>query len=114
MEKDRNLIVYRAIANEDHTIELSVGEDLTKGVLYYPSLTFLDHPTMKDEYWDNENFIFEKFYQFASRWKNRRMINSDLLEFQFVLNKLDEESMNTLIDIIELAKELGWDKSENI
>jgi len=114
MRKDRNLILYRVIANEDHTIEMNIGDDIDDDGLFMPSLTFCGHELLEDDIWDSEDYIFKDFYQFLLRWKGRRLTSEDFLVFNQMCEKLDEETANELLDIIELSVELGWYKYEQI
>jgi hypothetical protein len=71
----------------------------------------IKHPNYPDQHlsWDNDNFIFGKFYKFLKRWKNGKLKKKDEEKFKDVwpilinINVVDE-----LIEMIEFALEKEW------
>lgn len=60
--------------------------------------------------WDNSSYIFEEFYSFLKRWKERQISDEDKIEFADVLDYLNEDKVEDLIELLETAKKLNWNE----
>ena len=66
-----------------------------------------DYPS-QDVFWDNDNFIFGKFYKFLKRWDENRLKKKDEDKFQEIWPILTDDLVSELIDMLELAIEKEW------
>ena len=81
---------------------------------------FHDDPDMDDVWlefaelrtleWDNPHYLFNDFYQFLHRWKDKTCKYEDRLEFKEVWNYFeeDEDIVPELIEMFDLALKQGW------
>ena len=110
-----SIMSYSVIANMDDTIRLSVGIDTEDGTLYMPSITF--DSTKKS--WDNSDFIYNEFYEFLERWKNRKL-NEEDTEFAASIIKdclpenqdFTEEWVTDVLAILDHSIYLQWNEVE--
>lgn len=58
--------------------------------------------------WDNDNFVFIKFYKFLKRWKNEKLKKKDKNTFEDIWLFLDDNSVKELIQMLDYAIEKGW------
>jgi hypothetical protein len=60
--------------------------------------------------WDNPEYLFNEFYQFLHRWKDRICKYEDQLEFKEVWNYFeeDEDIVPELIEMFDVALKQGW------
>jgi hypothetical protein len=105
------MMQYHTIANDDDEIKISVGVD-EKGKYYMPYIIFeeikdIQFPDLS-LVWDNEDFIFGEFKAFLHRWKHRTLLPEDTTEFEEIWDILDEETVEELIEMLELALKQKW------
>lgn len=60
--------------------------------------------------WDNSSYLFDTFYPFLLRWKDRQTLKEDREEFKDVWDYLesDEDIVPELIEMFDLALKQGW------
>ena len=60
--------------------------------------------------WDNEDYLFEKFYPFLLRWKSRWCFPTDYKDFADVWQYFEdnEELIDELIEMFDVALKQGW------
>lgn len=110
--KNRDVTIYKAIENYGATASLSALYNLDTKEYYGIHISFEDHPIFIGV-WDNGEYIFNYCYPFLLRWKSRQLTEKDLSSDLYNDDKAwewDENDINELIDIIETAIDLGWDK----
>jgi hypothetical protein len=99
-----------AIENDKKNIKLVrlVYDD--KNGKTWIEFTILINPdyTEQSEFWDNDNFIFGKFYKFLKRWKNDKIKKKDKEMFKDVWSILNDDIVIELIDMLDFAIEKGW------
>lgn len=96
-----------SIVDAQNWFELSACFDLQKKKYYFPSLVFHlgeDEQIM----WDNEQYIFGEFKPFLIRWKKRELLPHDKMEFITIWDKLNEDSVEDLLEILSAGEEMGW------
>jgi len=104
------MMQYHVIATDEDDIQLSIM--LNEKGYYMPSLLFkeefLDIP--KDIYWDNEDFLFQEFYPFLIRFRDRMLIE-DKEDFQEIIHLLEDgDTVDQLIEMFETAIKQKWNK----
>jgi hypothetical protein len=62
----------------------------------------------KDIIWDNDDFIFGKFYKFLIRYKCNKLKDKDEKKYKEVFSILNQDVVSELIDMLELAIEKKW------
>jgi hypothetical protein len=62
----------------------------------------------QDLSWDNDDFIFGKFYKFLKRWDNKRLKKKDEEKFQEIWTILTDDLVGELIEMLDLALEKQW------
>jgi hypothetical protein len=65
----------------------------------------------QDLSWDNDDFIFGKFYKFLKRWDNKRLKKKDEEKFQEIWPILTDDLVGELIEMLDLALEKEWYRS---
>lgn len=113
MGKDRELVIYGTIQNYPETVKLTALWDCIREKYVMPSIEFDNHEDFKDEFWDNDDWIFGYFYDFLKRWKSRTITMEDIetdLYQDYKGNEWNEDRISDIIDIIEQALELNWYK----
>lgn len=80
-----------------------------------PDMPWIEFKTIKNkEYpnqdlcWDNDYYIFVKFYKFLKRWMRKEIRKRDKKEFEDIWHVLNDKRVEELILMIELALEQGW------
>lgn len=60
--------------------------------------------------WDNDTYLFDTFYPFLHRWKDRICTYEDQLEFKEVWEYFEEneELVDELIEMFDEALKQGW------
>ena len=80
-------------------------------------LTWIEFHSLKDEdypdqdlVWDNEDFLFDDFYQFLHRWKNRVCSSEDHSNFKDIWNYFEgnEDLIDELIEMFDEALKQKW------
>lgn len=66
-----------------------------------------DYPS-QDVFWDNDDFIFGKFYKFLKRWDENRLKKKDEDKFQEIWPILTDDLVSELIEMLDLAIEKEW------
>ena len=66
-----------------------------------------DYPS-QDVFWDNDNFIFGKFYKFLKRWDENRLKKKDEDKFQEIWPILTDDLVGELLEMLDLALEKEW------
>lgn len=103
---------YDTIANDSDDIQLSALVILKTGKREMSSIEFkqLRNKNFPDLtlLWDNDSFIFGKFYKFLKRWKEGRLKKKDKEKFADIWSILDDDVVNELIEMIEYALEEKW------
>lgn len=106
------MIIYNTIATENDDIKLNIGVDADTGKFYMPSIEFCNIKSVKypeqTVFWDNDKFIFEKFYRFLKRFDKNELKKKDEKKFLDVWNELNVDVVKDLINILDRAKQLGW------
>ena len=96
---------YNTIASDAGEVELvkmhsSIWIDFTKVMdKEYPTLTLV---------WDNEDFIFGKFYRFLKRWNNNQLKKKDKEEFEDIWDILTDDLVEEMLAMLDLAITEGW------
>jgi hypothetical protein len=62
----------------------------------------------KDVVWDNDEFIFGKFYKFLIRYKCNKLKKNDKKKYDDVWSILNQDVVSELIDMLEFALEKKW------
>jgi len=106
---NKDLTVYMTIANSAGSVELSAGYDPDDKTYYMTSITFSKEHTLGYDFWDSDNFIFNIFYPFLERYRDKCLTIEDKTTFPLWEALTDEEILD-LLDILNLGKELNWDK----
>ena len=65
----------------------------------------------QDLCWDNDDFIFGKFYKFLNRWDNKRLKKKDEDKFQEIWPILTDDTVSELLEMLDLALEKEWYRS---
>lgn len=103
--------------NHAETIENNKGDVKLVRLIYndHYSEAWIEFSSLKDkEYpdqtlsWDNDDFIFGKFYKFLKRWDNRKLKKKDEENFKDVWLILNDDVVYELIEMIEFALEKEW------
>lgn len=58
--------------------------------------------------WDNDDFIFTKFYRFLIRYKCNKLKDKDKKKYDDVWLILNQDVVSELIDMLDYAMEKGW------
>jgi len=102
----------RAIHDKNDEFELCGLISEKTGNVIMPWIEFL---TIKNkEYpdqnlcWDNDDYIFGKFYKFLKRWKRKELKKKDKKEFEDIWHILNDQTVEELIEMIEYALKKGW------
>ena len=103
------MLRYNVMSTTFDDIKLNIGID-ENDKFYLPSLEFCN---VKDkngwtEYWDNEDYIWGKFYKFLKRYEEGRMKKKDKKEFADIWDELSPDVVKELIEILDKGIELGW------
>lgn len=100
-----NVIVYKAI--QVPCAEMSVLWDSIENQYVMPSLQFSEG-VFNNDLWDMPLFIFGHFYKFLQRYLREEITKED--REKFAIETLSKENAKDLINLIDTAKSLGWDK----
>jgi hypothetical protein len=65
----------------------------------------------QDLCWDNDDFIFGKFYKFLKRWDNKRLKKKDEEKFQEIWSILTDDLVSELLEMLDLAIKKEWYRS---
>jgi hypothetical protein len=103
--------------NHAETIENDKGDIKLVRIIYdhrkseawieFNSLKDQDYPN-QDIIWDNDDFIFGKFYKFLIRYKCNKLKDKDEKKYKEVLSILNQDVVSELIEMIEFALEKEW------
>lgn len=108
--KKRDVYFSKTISNIDNSFILSVGYDRHKDEHYMLTIQFTDQHSYGPSYWDNDRYIFDIFYPMLKRYVERTLTTEDNNEFEDFLTKVDEDDVLEIIDILEEAIDIGWNK----
>lgn len=97
-----DLLIYTVIADVNDEIKYTANYSDKDKSYYMPALMF------DGEFWDNPKYVFETFYPILKRFLSREMTPYDKEEIEGI--RLSFEKVNSLIDIIDRAREMGWHK----
>lgn len=104
-------IVYTTIANWDGTIELSGGLDFNEEGNLKPRISWISLEFKDLEItWDVGEYIFNEFHYFLLNWKSRIITVEQATEFAVFIPYLTEDKVEDLLEILETAKKLEWNK----
>ena len=106
----RDVYISMVITNIGSTVNLSTGWDRMKNEYYMITLEFTKEHSYGSDYWDNPKYIFNTFHPMLKRYVGRNLTLQDKEEFKDFLRRVSEEEILELIDIIEEAIDLNWDK----
>ena len=67
----------------------------------------------EDVVWDNDDFIFGKFYKFLIRYKCNKLKDKDEKKFKEIWSMLNEDVVSELIEMLEFALEKKWYEFKN-
>lgn len=98
IENDKGDIKLVRLVYSDHNSEAWIE---------FNSLKNQDYPN-QDIIWDNDDFIFGKFYKFLIRYKCNKLKDKDEKKYKEVLSILNQDVVSELIDMLELALEKEW------
>lgn len=103
------------------TIENTRGNIKLVRIIYddgYKSEPWIEFNGLKDPCyysqdlsWDNDDFIFGKFYKFLNRWKSQRLKERDEEKFQEIWTILTDDTVDELIEMLDFAIEKEWYRS---
>jgi hypothetical protein len=79
----------------------------SKAWIEFNSLKDQDYPN-QDVVWDNDEFIFGKFYKFLKRWDENRLKKKDEKIFKDIWPILTDVVVSELIEMLEFALEKKW------
>ena len=105
--------------NNTESIENNDGDIKLVRLVYdhYKSQAWIEFNSLKDpEYpnqnvmWDNDNFIFTKFYKFLFRYKNNKLKDKDKKKYKEIYSILNQDVVSELIEMLEFAKKKEWYK----
>jgi len=105
--------------NNIEAIENNDGDIKLVRLVYdhYKSEAWIEFNSLKNpEYpnqnvmWDNDNFIFTKFYKFLKRLKKGELKKKDREKFNDVWLILTDNTVRELIEMLEFALEKQWYK----
>jgi hypothetical protein len=111
------MIKYITIANDEHTVEMSIGVDLNEldgkgdNKLFMPSIKFNCEDGKEAVYWDNEDFIFNDFKKWCEDYLNPEIlaIDDNDGDFSEVIDFLDtNEKVQEILDMINQAIADEW------
>ena len=105
------MLRYNTMATDGDDIKLSVGID-EFDKYYMPSLEFCNvepknYPG-QTEIWDNEDYIWGKFYKFLKRFDESRLKKKDKEKFANIWSELNANIVKELIEMLDKGIELGW------
>jgi hypothetical protein len=83
------------------------SEPWTEAWIEFNSLKDQDYPN-QDVVWDNDEFIFGKFYKFLIRYKCNKLKKNDKKKYDDVWSILNQDVVSELIDMLEFALEKKW------
>lgn len=107
------MIHTEAIENNRGNIKLvRIIYDNSNGECWieFNSLKDPSYPS-QDLCWDNDDFIFGKFYRFLKRWDNKRLKKKDEEKFQDIWSILTDDTVSELLEMLDLALEKEWHRS---
>ena len=99
----------KTIHSDDGAVRLSCFDDNTDASLEFTEIKDKAYPDC-NLYWDNPVFLFENFYPFLLKWKERTISPTDRIIHEEVLEYLesDESVVTELIEMFEEAIKQGW------
>jgi hypothetical protein len=101
-----------AIENNDGDIKLVrlvYDHHKSEAWIEFNSLKDPEYPN-QNVMWDNDNFIFTKFYKFLFRYKDNKLKKKDEKKYSDVWPILNQYTVGELIKMLEYAKEREWYK----
>jgi len=98
IENDKGDIKLVRLVYSDHNSEAWIE---------FNSLKEPKYPN-QDVVWDNDDFIFGKFYKFLIRYKCNKLKKNDEKKYDDVWSILNQDVVSELIDMLELALEKKW------
>jgi hypothetical protein len=98
IENDKGDIKLVRLVYSDHNSEAWIE---------FNSLKEPKYPN-QDVVWDNDDFIFGKFYKFLIRYKCNKLKKNDKKKYDDVWSILNQDVVSELIDMLELALEKKW------
>ena len=103
-----NGFMYITICNSDDTVKLSANYNFLKNEYHSCCLTF------GNCIWDNDDYLFEEFYPFLNRYKNRVLLKEDLELVIGLKDDISEEWVNDLLEIFNQAIKMNLWKKFNL
>lgn len=103
---------FNTIKSDNEEVELVCLYSRTTGL---SSSVWIDFKSiMNKEYpeqtlmWDNEDFIFGKFYRFLNRWDKKRLKKKDEENFKDIWPILTDELVGEMLEMLDSAIMDGW------
>ena len=102
------LTIYTTIASDCGKYKLNAGVD-SDGSYFMPSFEFTSKEG-REEYWDNEDFIFGELYNVFDTWYTHNKAD-DIATLNIVLQSIPLEDFQTVYSILKKGLELKfWNK----
>jgi hypothetical protein len=103
---------FSTITSENQEIELVCLYSTKTGLPVDVSIEFKnimdkDYPTLP-LVWDNDHFIFGKFYRFLTRWDKKSLKKKDEEKFKDIWHRLTEDLVKEMLEMLDSAIMDGW------
>lgn len=107
---------YDSICDDDDVVILSAIVDLETGkrdgiAIEFKTLKNKNYPD-QTLMWDNDDYIFGKFYKFLKRWKKGELKKNDPKKFNDIWGLLTYPRVEELINMLEYAIKEKWYEPE--
>ena len=88
-------------------VRLVYDDHKSKAWIEFDNVKSPDYPN-QTLCWDNDDFIFIKFYKFLIRYKCNKLKDKDKKKYDDVWLILNQDVVSELIDMLEYAIEKKW------
>ena len=99
----KDSFMYSTITCDDETFKITANWDEEKKKYYGISIVFDEKG--KDIFWDNDDYIFGKFYNILKKYKFDILTDEDKEEIFQVYELLNNDIVLDLIECLDYAKE---------
>ena len=103
---------FNTISSDNAEVEIVCLYSKNTGL---PVNIWIDFKTVIDkEYsaqslmWDNDHFIFGKFYKFLNRWDKKRLKKKDEETFKDIWSLLTDDLVKEMLEMLDSAIMDGW------
>lgn len=98
-----NGFMYSTVTCDDATFKITANWNDKKKEYYGISIVFDEKG--KDIFWDNDDFIFGKFYNILQKYKFNILTDEDKYEIAEIYELLNNDIVLDLIECLDYAKE---------